>query len=137
MSDASPPVTCERFSLVDTCTVSLVRGQRGGCCVGVGRGRQEVAAHPHEHVDLTSGHGPDGLDDVVAVAPRRFERELGAERGEEVVRGLLDDAHRAVALHVAVPAHGADPGAGPADAAAQQERVDDLSNGGAPPDGAG
>ena len=38
-------------------------------------------------------------------------------------RRVLDDAHRAVALHVGVPAHRAQPGAGPADHAAQQRTL--------------
>jgi hypothetical protein len=66
-------------------------------------------------------HGLERLDGVVAVRARRLEAELRADPVEELVGHALPHAHRAVALHVAVAAHGAHAGAGPADAAAQQE----------------
>ena len=43
------------------------------------------------------------------------------------LRRLLVDAHRAVALHVGVPAHRAHPGPGAADVALQQQHVHDIA----------
>ena len=99
---------------------AAAEGGVGG--VGVGRGGGEVAAHGHEGPHPPVGHGPDGVDGVVAVVAGRLEAELGAERVEERRRRLLVDPHRAVALHVAVAPHRAEPGAGPADVAAAAAR---------------
>ena len=52
------------------------------------------------------------------------------QRVEEGRGRAFEDAHGAVALDVAVAAHRADPGAGAADVAAQQQEVDDLADGG-------
>ena len=66
------------------------------------------------------------VDGVEAVLARRLEAELVAEPVEEARRAPSPDAHGAVALHVGVAAHRAQPGAGLADVAAQQQQVDDL-----------
>ena len=63
---------------------------------------------------------------VEARRSRRLEAELGAEAVEERVGRPLADAHRAVALDVAVAAHRAGPGAGPPDVAAQEQEVHHL-----------
>ena len=101
---------------------------RGRGDVGVRSGRHEVAAESEEHVDLAVAHGPDRVDGVIAGLARRLEAELVAQRVEEGGLRPLPDAHRAVALHVAVPAHRAGTRARPADVAAQQQEVDDLAD---------
>ena len=74
-----------------------------------------------------SMHGLDGADRVEAVLWRRREIEFLAERVHELRAHLFPDADGAVALHVAVPAHGADARAAAADLAAQQGEIDDAS----------
>ena len=96
-----PVTTCERFSFVDTCTVRSTLRSAASVTLGVGRGRDEVAAHPHEDAGRAVAHRPDRLDGVVAVLARGGELELAVEGVEEGLRRLLVDAHRAVALHVA------------------------------------
>ena len=81
---------------------------------------------PKNTLTLPSRMRPDRVDGVEAVLARRLEAELVAQRVEEVRRALLPDAHGAVALHVGVAAHRAQPGARLADVAAQQQHVDDL-----------
>ena len=97
---------------------------------GVRGGADEVAADREEEPHLPGVHGADRGDGVVSVFPRRRERELLVESVEEVGRRLLVDAHRAVALHVGVPAHGTHSGAGAPDVALKQEHVDDIAQGG-------
>src|SRR5690606_19544349 len=60
----------------------------------------------------------------------RLEPEYLAQSVEEGRRRPLPDHHRAVTLHVAVPAHRAQPGPGPPDVAAQQHEVGDHVDGG-------
>jgi hypothetical protein len=47
--------------------------------LGVGRGREEIAADGEEDFDPTFVHRLDGLDGVEAVSPRRLEVELARE----------------------------------------------------------
>ncbi len=63
------------------------------------------------------------------MCPRRVEPELVAQPVEEHSRWPLPDAHGPVTLDVAVPTHRAHPGAGTPDVAAQQQEVDDLTDG--------
>ena len=55
-------------------------------------------------------------------------RTPGPSRSRKSARRALPDAHRAVALHVAVAAHRTQPRAGAADVAAQQQEVRDLAD---------
>ena len=66
-----------------------------------------------------------GLD-VSVLVPAKDEAENLPEPVEEDRVGPLRDAHRAVALHVAVTANGARPRTGLSDTSTQQEKVDDL-----------
>ena len=61
--------------------------------------------------------------------PRRREAELLVQGVEKGPRRPLPDPHRAVALHVGVPADAAGPRAGPADVAAEQQQVDQHADG--------
>ena len=91
------------------------------------RGRLgEIAAEADEHLGLALLHGGDGLHGVVTTIARRLEGEAPGQGVAEPGRGLLVDAHGAVALDVAVAAHRAEAGAGPADVAAEQLQVGDL-----------
>ena len=108
-----------------------LHGQVGPAHRGLGRGgvgdrRDEVAAEREPDLDLAAPHRLDRLHGVEPVPARRLERELGAERVEEAVRHPLPDAHRAVALHVAVPADRGGARARLADVPAEQQEVDDL-----------
>ncbi|CAL2062578.1 exported protein of unknown function [Streptomyces murinus] len=92
-----------------------------------GRG-DEVAAHGEEHLRLAVAQRADRPYDVEAVLPGRREPELPLQGVQEGGRGPLEDAHRAVALHVRMTAHRAHARARPADVAAQQQEVDDLAD---------
>ena len=94
--------------------------------LGVGGGGEEVAAHREEDVRTAVAHRPDRVDHVEAVLARHREAERPFEAVQQRLRRLLEDAHRAVALHVGVAAHRAHAGAGTPDVAAQQQEVDDL-----------
>ena len=104
----------------------LGRAERRLCRVRVGDRGNEVAPHGQEEADAPVAHPLDGLHHVDAVLAGRVEAELLLDGVEERGRHLLPDAHRAVALDVAVPADGRGSRAGPADVPAQQEEVDDL-----------
>ena len=105
ISARAPVTACERLSLVDTCTVSraAAHGRLGD--LGVGGGGDEVAAHGEEDLGLAVAQRADGPYDVVAVLARRREAELLLQGVQEGRGGPLEDAHGAVALHVAVAAH--------------------------------
>ncbi len=86
---------------------------------------QEIAAELDEAL---RGPGDDlaaGLDRVPAIFGRRLELEQFLQPLDGGEFGLLGDADRALALHVAMAAHRTRPGALTADIAAQQEQVDD------------
>ena len=80
----------------------------------------------HEHLDAAVAHRVQRVDGVEPVGSRRIERELPSERVEERLGHALRDAHRAIALHVGVPADRRGAGSGLADVAAQQQQVHDL-----------
>jgi hypothetical protein len=90
-------MTWLRFSLVEIWTVS-------------GSSRQDRFAGP---------------DRVQALAARRPEPVLFLQLVERDQFRLFRDPDRALALHVRVPAHRADAGAGLADVPAQEQQVDD------------
>lgn len=96
----------------------------------VGRGADEVAREGEEELDAALEHRADGVHGVESVVAGRVEAELLLQGVEEGVGHLLPDAHGAVALHIAVSAHGAGSGARPAQIAAQHEEVDELADGG-------
>src|SRR5687768_6820015 len=84
-----------------------------GC--GLGYGPQEVAAQSQESRHLALDDALARLDRVHAGPTRRLEAVELVEPVERHEVRLLGDADRALALHVRVPPHGADPGARPAD----------------------
>ncbi len=96
---------------------------------GVGGREREVAAHADEDLDLPFAHGPDARDGVLAVLARRVDAADLGEPVEESFAGAVVDAAGAVALDVAVPAHGGGAGALAAQVAAEQQQVDDLADG--------
>src|SRR5471032_2653293 len=71
-------------------------------------------------------HGLDGLHDIQAVLARGLEFKLGLEPVQELLPWLLPDAHRAVALDVAVPTDGAGARPGASDVAPKKKEIDDL-----------
>ncbi len=93
---------------------------------GVRRRGGEVASHADEDPRRAVPQGAYRVDGVVAVLSRRFEVELVLQRVEEVVRDLLPDAHRPVALDVGVPADRAEAGSRLADVALGEGEVGDL-----------
>ena len=90
----------------------------------------EVAAHGEEHARpcrRACARIASTVSSRARGAARSRTRRSSASR--KAVGRLLPDAHGAVALHVGVAADRAEPGAGLADVAAQQQQVDDLLDG--------
>ena len=110
-----------RLSLVEIPTGQRAALERARGAIGVGCGRDEVAAQRDEHArprrDRSRGSVVDRVEPARAAARTRTRRR--ARRGTPCLR-LVGDAHRAIALHVGVPAHRAQPRARPADVAAQR-----------------
>src|SRR3546814_4017336 len=75
------------------------RAMRG---LGIGRGGGEIAAHREEHLAAPVQHRFDRTNGVEAVLARRLEAEYLLQPVQECRRWPLEDAHRAIALHVAV-----------------------------------
>src|SRR5271169_6834341 len=69
----------------------------------------KIAAVPDEHLGAAIHHRLYGVDDIVPMSARRLEAEHFLELVQECRLWLLVDAHRAVALHVRMAAHRADP----------------------------
>ena len=129
ISASRPWCRCERLSLVATCTVSLQLASAAAVTLGVRGGRDEVAAERRRTRRPCRRASPGSRRPCRQPCSRggskpNSSRSLSRKR----VRHLLPDAHRPVALHVAVPADRRGAGAGPADVAAQQQEVDDLAD---------
>src|ERR1700756_1531093 len=114
----SPCTRWLRFSFVLTCTVSEQRRSQG-----------EVAAHADEHFYPALVHGLDGVNGVHAVLARWVDAADFGQPVQELLRRAVVDTAGAVALDVAVSAHGRRAGALPAHVAAQQQHVDDFAHG--------
>ncbi len=125
ISAVSPVTTCERLSLVDTCTVSAQ--ERSARSVAAVSGGGEVAAHRDQRLHPPAGHGPQGVHGVQAVLAGDVDAELCCQRVQEDRGHLLPDSHGPVAMDVGVPAHRAEAGAALADHPAQQRDVGDLA----------
>ena len=69
------------------------------------------------------------FDHVVPIVARHLELEATLQGVKERHRRAFVDAHGAVALHVTVATHRAQPRAWAADVAAQQHQVGDFLNG--------
>ena len=76
ISASSPVTTCERLSLVETCTVSSALRMAVLGHLRVRCGGDEVAAHPDEDPGLPVPQGLDRGHGVVPVLARRLEAEL-------------------------------------------------------------
>ena len=98
--------------------------------VGVWRGGGKIAAQRKKHLALPCQHLADGLHGVHT----RLARWLKAEHITQLVQQgsgrLFPDTHGAVALHIAVAAHRARPGALAAHIAAHHQPAHDGLNGG-------
>ena len=125
-----PPVTrWARLSLVDT-----LHGQRAAARArarsravsGVADRKLPPSANEHPRTSPRCHRldRVDGVEAVLRAAARSRTPSPGASRKRG--RRPVVDAHRAIALHVAVPAHRAQARARPPDVAAQQQQVDDL-----------
>ena len=86
----------------------------------VWRGLGEVAAQADKHLAVASEHGIDGLHCVVARRAWHLELKMLFQGIEKCGRRVFVDAHGAVALDIAVAAHGAQAGTGLAHVAAQE-----------------
>ena len=129
ISASLPCTTCERLSLVETCTVRSARRIAFSVTCGV-RARRRRSCRRGRRTPARRRRGAaDRLDGVEAVLPRRVEAELLLEGVQEVCRRPLPDAHRAVALDVGVAADREQSGAGLADVALQEGDVADLLDG--------
>src|SRR6516165_5059435 len=86
----------------------------------------EIAAEPDEHFGASIHHRLYGVDDMVPARPGRLEAEYFLVLVEEFWLRLFVDAHGAVALHVRMAAHRADPRSGPAKVSPQQKQIHHL-----------
>src|ERR1700756_2584979 len=86
----------------------------------------KIAAEPDENLGASVDHRLNGVDDMVPASPWRLEAKYLFYLVEEFRLWLFVDAHRAVALHVRMAAHRADPRSRLADIAAQQQQVHSL-----------
>src|SRR5438445_64615 len=96
------------------------------CIERVGSGRKEIASHGKKDPGLALVHGFDGSYYIISVRPGRGEAKILLNGVQELVRRALPDAYRTIALHIAMTAYGAGARAGLADAAFQQQEIDDL-----------
>src|SRR5262245_18915810 len=128
ISAVSPHTACERLSFVETCAVS--RQFRTACSVNSlsGVARTKLPAKPTNNFARPSRMARIESTRVQAVPRRGSEPELVPQRIEERLRHLLPDAHRAVALDIAMPAHRADTRPRPTQAPAQHQEVHDLAD---------
>src|SRR3546814_5704689 len=79
---------------------------------GIGRGGGEIAAHREEHLAAPVQHRFYRTNGVEAVLARRLEAEYLLQPVQECRRWPLEDAHRAIALHVLWPRTGQAPAPG-------------------------
>ncbi len=86
----------------------------------------EIAAERHQRLRAALTDGDHGGHGVMAVFDRWLEPIRLADAFVQSVVGFFGDAHRAIALDVAVSAQRADTGAPAADVAAQEHQVGDL-----------
>ena len=94
--------------------------------VEIGDRAEEVSAHRQERVDLTAQDRLAAFGGIVSPFAWRREGESGVEPLQEGLGRRLVDAHRAIALHVAVSTDRAGSSPEPADVAAQEQQVHDL-----------
>ena len=125
------PVTrCDRFSLVDTWAVRRQRVRAAAV-----RSVSGVAARKLPPRATNTLARPASMAPMAATVSRpgrrgRLEAEARLQSIQERAVDVLEDAHGAVALHVAVPAHRAGARPGAAEVAAQQQQVHHLLDAG-------
>src|SRR6185295_18526473 len=71
----------------------------------VRRGRKEIAAESKEDLRCALMHRLNRVHRIVSVLTRRLETKFRAQLIQKIIAGLLPDAHRAIALHVAMATH--------------------------------
>ena len=89
---------------------------------------KKIPTHREEDFSPARVHRLDRLDGVIPWILRRIEMKFGFELIQKFIARPFPNTHRAVALHVAMTANRAHPGAGLTDGAAQEQQVDDLLN---------
>ena len=104
--------------------------QRLPCHVGVGRGCSKITAERKKHFAAACQHQFDGFNRIDTVVTRRLKAKHFLQFVQQTRRRLFPDAHGAIALHIAVPAHRTRASARPANVAAHQQQVDHHLNGG-------
>ena len=92
----------------------------------VRHGSDEITTVPDENLGAPIDHCLNRVYDIVAMSARRLEAEHLLDLIQQCRLWLFVDAHRAVALHVGMAAHRADPRSGLAEIAAQQQQIHDL-----------
>src|SRR5262249_60759442 len=105
-------------------------------CQGLGREfrirsrRQEISSQSKEDLNLPAMHRFDGLDGIFPVNPRRLELVAQSKSVEESRSGFFPYSYSSVSLTVAMAPNRADPRTRFSDVSPEQEKIDDLSNGG-------
>ena len=89
-------------------------------------GHRQVAAQADQRLGPAFGDRQYRCHRIVAVLGRWFEAVGAADAVQQRCVGFLGDAHRAVALHVGMPAQRTDARTRLADVAAHQQQVGDL-----------
>jgi hypothetical protein len=127
-SAVSAVSTWLRFSFVAICTLSSAFAS--AAFMRSVSGPAATRLPPSATSTFTSPRSSASIVPTTSSPCARGERmPNGAiEPREEVFARRFVDAHRAIALHVAVPTHGAGAGAWAADVAAQQQEVHELAH---------
>ena len=95
----------------------------------IGDGAGEIAAHADEHAHVPAVHRREGVHGVETSSAWRVDAAYFVEAREEGLARVVVDAARAIALHIAVPAHGRRAGPRPADVSAEHQEIHDLTDG--------
>src|SRR6185312_17307824 len=100
--------------------------KRFGGVTGVGSGGEKITAHCKEYGSRAVVHRPDSFYDIQSVMLRGTKGEPCFQRIQEFLFWFFPDAHRPIALDIAMTAHGTGPGAGFADTAFEKQEIGDL-----------
>ena len=119
--------TWERLSLVETCTVRSALRIASSVTSVSGAAETKLPPIPKNTLAFAVAQRLDRGRRVSKPCSRGGSKPNSSRSASrKCSAGSLPDAHRAVALHVGVAAHRAQPGAGLADVALEQGDVDDL-----------
>ena len=129
ISAVSPQTRCERFSLVEMCTViralriaSTMTSVSDAACTKLPPRPRKTCALPSRRARIEStvsspcGRGGSNPNSFCSASRKWAGRPL-------------PDAHRAVALHIGMPTNREQPGAGLADVALREREIGDLLDG--------